>query len=196
MSRARDALLAGLLLVSARVGVADTLMPSIIHEACAEYEKGQAFEVLARFEDESKLFDPKVLYRTRSDSHWKPAPLTKKAGTEIFSAVIKAKGLKGTLEYFIEVFDEYGNGPARMGSPETPIRVQPSKSPEPCVQIPQQTTMIITAGSAPGAGMDLTATTGGAPPSPPSTCERENPPLYCSGLLWAVIGVTALGIGG
>ena len=87
------------------------------------FEKGQSFDVLARFEDESQLFDPKVIYRTRSDSHWKHAAFTKSAGTEDFRANIKARELRGPLEYFIEVFDEYGNGPARMGSPDAPILV-------------------------------------------------------------------------
>lgn len=197
MNRTLKVLLIGLLSLCARQAAAtDTLMPSIIHEACAQYEKGRPFEIVARFEDESQLFDPKVMYRTRSDSHWKSAPLAKKPGSENFFTVIKSKALKGSLEYFIEVFDEYGNGPARMGSPETPIRVQASKSPEPCVQVPVQSKMIITAGSAPNPGGGLTATTGGAPPPPPSTCEREDRPLYCSGVLWAAIGITALGLGG
>jgi hypothetical protein len=138
--------LAGLFARPARAQ--DTLPPSIIHEACVEYLKGKPFDIIARFEDKSQLFDPKVMFRSGGDSHWKQAAFVKGAGSEDFKATIKLKDLKGTVEYFIEVFDEFGNGPARMGSPEAPIKVAASKAPEPCEQVPTSKTVAVTAGSA------------------------------------------------
>jgi hypothetical protein len=197
-----------LLWVAARPAyAADTAMPRIVHEACSEYEKGRPFNIVARFEDESKLFDPKVMYRTRFGSRWKSVPLEKVPASESFQATIEANDLRGPLEYFIEVFDEYGNGPARMGSPETPIRVVAARRPERCEQIPVSTAPpVTTAGSAPTPESPLTptssetarptgsmsATTGVAPPPRQGTCDGEERPLYCEAWLWGTVGAVAL----
>jgi len=166
----------------------DTLMPRIVHEACTEFEKGKLFDVLARFEDESQLFDPKVIYRTRSDSHWKHAAFTKDADTENFRATIKSRELRGPLEYFIEVFDEYGNGPARMGSPDAPIRVVPARAPDECQQIPVAAAVVTTTEGSknPKNGIDNKG-----PPPPKDTCDLEDRPLYCEAWLWATVGTVA-----
>jgi len=189
----------------------DTLPPSIIHEACSEYQKGKPFDIIARFEDESQLFDPKVMYRASGDSHWKQAPFTKMPASEDFKATIKVKDLKGTLEYFIEVFDEFGNGPARMGSPEAAIKVAPAKSPEPCEQIPAQRRSVAVAGSSAPTPPEPEITTpkpavgaasgGGAlsqpvPPPVQATCDRQDRPLYCEAWLWGTLGVVVAAAGG
>ncbi len=169
-------------------GAADTLMPRIVHEACAEFEKGQPFEIFARFEDESQLFDPKVIYRTRSDSHWKHAAFAKQEGTGDFRALIRSRELRGPIEYFIEVFDEYGNGPARMGSPDAPIRVVPARTPAACQQIPAAVEAgTITGGSGPPKnGIDERG------PEPPRvSCDLVDRPLYCEAWLWVTVGTVA-----
>ena len=40
-----------------------------------------------------------------------------------YEAVIPAEQVTKAVVYFIEAFDEQGNGPAREGTPEQPIRV-------------------------------------------------------------------------
>jgi hypothetical protein len=135
----------------------DTRMPSIVHEACAQYQKGKPFKIVARFEDDSQLFDQKVMYRTAQDRRWRTAPLVRDPNGQDFSVTIRAKDLKGNLEYFIEVFDEFGNGPARIGSPDAPIWVIPAKNPAPCIQVPGAAPITNLASSAlPIAGPDLT----------------------------------------
>jgi hypothetical protein len=163
-------------------------MPRIVHEACTEFEKGKPFAVLARFEDESQLFDPKVIFRTRSNSHWKHAAFTKDAGTESFRAVIERQELRGPLEYFIEVFDEYGNGPARMGSPDAPIRVVPARAPGECQQIPIAAAAVTTTA---GSKKDPNGIDNQGPPPPKEACDREDRPLYCEAWLWATVGAVA-----
>ena len=209
----RPILLIGLIgLMSSPAQAADMLPPSIIHEACTQYLKGAPFDIIARFEDESQLFDPKVMYRARGDSHWKAAPFVKDAGVENFRATITAKDLKGTLQYFIEVFDEFGNGPARMGSPEAPITVEPSKAPESCNQVPTITKPRgVTSGSGPAVSLEpippkSTAATGIGtatslmmhPLVPPVTrsCEQADRPLYCEAWLWGIVGGLAIVGGG
>ena len=181
---------------------ADTAMPRIIHEACSQFEKGQAVTILARFEDESQLFDPKVIYRTRSRSPWKHAAFTQDG--EIFRVVLPAREIRGRLQYFIEVFDEYGNGPARVGSPDNPIKLVPVLGAEPCQQIPTPSENIETTESMEAV---MTHDTGLSPVSPPTTeetappsrrgaCSRSYRPLYCEAWLWGIVGgIVATGIG-
>jgi len=188
----------------------DTLMPSIVHEGCAEYLKGKPFEIIARFEDDSQLFDPKLYYHTSGESHWKQLPFTKMAKGVNFHALVNVNELKGTLEYFIEVFDEYGNGPARMGSPEDPIRVDPSKAPDPCDQVPEnRPTPVPTPEEQPPAIEEIQVIPESVvlpppvapplnqpvPPPAETTCERRDRPIYCETWLWAT-AATVLAVGG
>ncbi len=115
----------------------DLLPPGIVHEPCEFYKKRRNFEIIARFYDDSPIFDPKVIYRTRS-RRWKSASFKKMPGGKDFKATLKKRKLKGVLEYFIEVFDENGNGPARYGSPEAPVRVRPSRKLVECIQVPEE----------------------------------------------------------
>ena len=48
----------------------DTEAPQIVHEPCEQYQKGVSYEVVARFYDESPIFDPKVVFR-RGRGKWK-----------------------------------------------------------------------------------------------------------------------------
>lgn len=175
----------------------DTLMPSIVHEGCVEFSPGQSFVIWARFEDESQLFDPKVIYRTGPNRPWTPIPLIKEPGTEDFKAVIPAHELGKTLEYFIEVFDEFGNGPARMGSPDAPLRVMASASPAPCQQIPLQSSLVtVDSRSVQGGGFPglVLPTQGTQVQKPVGRCQQKDRPLYCEQWLWwTVSGVVLTG---
>ena len=61
----------------------DTEAPLIVHEACDEYQTGKSFTILARFYDDSPIFDPKVHYRiitnpnTRGRTTWKKKQFVK-----------------------------------------------------------------------------------------------------------------------
>lgn len=198
----------GALIVAApaSASAADTLMPTIVHEACLEYEEDKPFVVRARFEDESQLYDPQLVYRLRPSSRWKQTQFAKEAGSEDFTATIEPNDPAGPIEYFIQVFDEHGNGPARIGSIDSPIEVLPARRPAPCQQIPAETAVTVTESSARSAagGGDAwvaggatspggpTAVTGTAPPPAPGTCDGENRPLYCEPWLWAVAGSVVL----
>lgn len=122
-----------LLVGPAAASAEDLLPPQIIHEPCDAYQTGKPFTVRAQFYDDSALFDPKVVFRTRRVTEWRSTPFKKGEGAD-FEATIKARDLKGPLEYFIETFDENGNGPARYGSPEAPVRVLPSSEEQECQQ--------------------------------------------------------------
>ena len=52
----------------------DKSMPSIIHEACDQYEKGNPYKISVFFQDESELFEPKIIYRSGSNVYWTNLP--------------------------------------------------------------------------------------------------------------------------
>jgi hypothetical protein len=182
-------------------------MPTIVHEACPEFAKGKPFIVQARFEDESQLYDPQVVYRLGPSSRWKQVLFAKEAGSEDFTATIEVGDLIGAIEYYVQVFDEHGNGPARMGSADAPIEVQPARDPVPCRQIPQERAVTVTesstspsvagatAGLQPPPGGEADAWTAEPPPLP-GRCDGEDRPLYCEAWLWVAAGGVLLASAG
>lgn len=180
-------LLVGALAVTAPASASatDTFMPTIVHEACPEYEKGEPFVVRARFEDESQLYEPQVVYRLGPDSDWKQTPLTKEAGSEDFTATIEVGDLAEPIEYYIQVFDEHGNGPARMGDTDAPIEVLPADVPAPCRQLPEQKAVTVTKSSAwPEAGREAGSEPGGLTDGPTA--------VFIAGGVTAAAGVATL----
>ncbi|MBI3178884.1 MAG: hypothetical protein HYZ27_04445, partial [Deltaproteobacteria bacterium] len=96
--------------------------------------------------------------------------------------------LRGSLEYFIETFDEHGNGPARLGSPEAPLRMRPTTEEYSCEQVPPRP-----AGAPETTTPALTATV----PEPAARgCDQDDRPLYCEPWLWATVGTVVLVGGG
>ena len=112
----------------------DRTPPVLQHTPCAAYRPGHDYVVRVRITDASPLFDPKVIYRSPAGAPWKTAPLTV-AGAS-YQAVIRAADLRGTLEYFVEAFDNNGNGPARYGTRNAPARVQAAADAAVCAQYP------------------------------------------------------------
>jgi len=214
MSRLRHLAALAVLIAAAQSAqaVEDVLPPSIEHEPCDQYQKGQPFVIWARFKDDSQLFDPKVIYRSGSNT-WKNVAFERVDGTGDFRATLQSKDLKGSLDYFIEVFDENGNGPARFGSTDAPVHITAAAKVEPCRQITDvapaprssaaprpvaaSTTARATAPAAvPALGVSrVDAAPGPTSPPPgaaPGPCERTERPLYCSPALWASLGAVAL----
>ena len=167
--------------------------PQIVHEGCEFYQSGQDYIVQARFYDESAIFDPKLIYRQAGSARWENLMFHKLEGTENFEAKIEAKMLKGKLEYFIEVFDEYGNGPARLGSPEAPLGVKPSSKAPDCEQISEKMVLNLAEGSSkpfkPGFSTVLSPVAG---QRQYAVCEQKDRPIYCSEWFWSAVTSAAL----
>jgi len=195
---------------------ADTAAPQIVHEPCEQFQKGAVFEVVARFYDESPIFDPKVVFR-RGKGKWKNRPFKRQNGTDNFVANIPAKFLKkGRIQYFIEVFDENGNGPARFGSTDAPVVLMPAVEVAACQQVPDITPVVLS--SSEGSQLPdaptvekVVAPTPVRPKAKPvsdaqkalmtpvvpaggDACELADAPFYCSPLFWGV--ATAVVAGG
>lgn len=196
----------------ATASASDRSPPQIVHEPCAEYLVGEPIEILARIVDESTLFDPKVVFRSRLSEQWQSAPLVLQSGVDVFRATLNTADVRGAVEYFLEAFDENGNGPARYGAPDAPVRLRPSKRPERCQQVVdlgQSPTTLLVAKPArrdeiAGTGVRDTASpdSGGAvltdaPVDPaPRTCASASRPFYCSPWFWGTAGaLVAVGAG-
>ena len=94
-----------------------------------------------------------------------------------YAAEISAPEGKAELSYFVEVIDENGNGPTRVGSPAAPLVRRPAVNAAPCAQIPGP------------AELSAAALTTQPPAPPPGRCEGSGRPFYCEPWVWVVTGV-------
>jgi len=110
------------LLAAPAARAVDNDAPVITHTPVTSATPGGFVKVLAKITDESKFF-PQVFYRYGAGDPWeKPLDMKPVKGEpHMFGANIQTRG--ATVEYYIEAYDELGNGPGRAGSPESPIRV-------------------------------------------------------------------------
>jgi hypothetical protein len=183
-------------LLAAALGLTDDMTPPRIeHSACAAFQKGQPFTIVARIYDESPIFDPKVHYKIENEARWKSVPFVKDAKSDDFKATIKANELRGALVYFIEAFDENGNGPAQLGTPESPIRVPPADRAPACTQVGGGLPVADAKPKVDEPIADPLQVT--QPPPAESSCGVEPAPWWCDSLVWGGIagGVVIVGIG-
>lgn len=178
----------------------DMSPPKIVHQIVTKATAGAPLEIQARFYDQSGIFEPKVYYRRTGTSNYKTASMTKSG--EFYLATIPGAAVTGGLQYFIEAFDENGNGPARHGSPDAPHPVQlgqatgTSAVAPPAGDVPR--TIIITPPAAGGAGADPIV----QPPPPPiedssaGSCNGPGAPVYCEWWFWTLVMVPVLVGGG
>jgi hypothetical protein len=106
----------------------DTKPPAIRHTKVERAPLGQAIVIRAEIIDESDIFAPSVQFRPKGSKEYDSIEM-RDNGAE-YEAKIPAEQVNTDIEYYIEAFDSAGNGPARAGSPEEPIRVKvfdPSK---------------------------------------------------------------------
>lgn len=110
----------------------DAAPPRIDHEQIESAPIGRPLEVRATILDESGVFDPALLYRVDKRGSFLRLPMAPVDGEpDRFRAEIPAELVSDDLEYFIEAFDEQGNGPARFGDENVPVLVRVLKTAEP-----------------------------------------------------------------
>jgi hypothetical protein len=113
------------LLLSSSARAEDTAAPVVEHTPIKFTERGAKFvQVFAKITDESKIF-PQVFFRYGPGEYQKPLDLKVVKGMkDQWGANIPVKG--DLCEYYIEAYDELGNGPGRAGDPDKPFRVDTS----------------------------------------------------------------------
>ncbi len=127
------ALAAGLSLGSSSARAADTAAPTIEHTSpgsCPGAVVGAPpppCAIEAVIADQSGVFDPTLLVRLHGTSSYDRVPMTPVAGkVDTYQALVPpALANAGVVEYLIEAFDVQGNGPARAGSENAPLQLQP-----------------------------------------------------------------------
>jgi hypothetical protein len=113
--------LAASLLAAGAARAADSSPPQLNHTPVTKAAPGP-LKISARITDESKIF-PQIFMRAGNASAYEPPVDLKKVkgGKDTFEVTITARP---GLEYYLECYDEYGNGPARSGSPDQPFKVE------------------------------------------------------------------------
>jgi len=116
----RSAAGAALLLVLAAVPALaeDSTPPLIRHSPIARAGKGDSVTISAQMEDESEIFAPTLYYRYPGAKSYSNVAMGRKGDS--FTATVQATA---DIEYWIEAYDEFGNGPTREGTPDRPHRI-------------------------------------------------------------------------
>lgn len=68
------------------------------------------------------MFEPIVSWRVVGGPEWTRLQLNKQEG-DLFVAALPSYQVKGDIEYFIEAYDNAGNGPVRFASSDKPLRI-------------------------------------------------------------------------
>ena len=112
-----------LLLGGAAARADDTSPPVISHAPVSRGEKGKQTPLFARVTDESKIF-PQVFFRFGPASAYeRPIDMKPVKGQRNQWGANLPPPPGNVIEYYIEAYDEFGNGPARAGEPDRPFRI-------------------------------------------------------------------------
>jgi hypothetical protein len=99
---------------------ADTSPPVIKHTPVTKVTRGENLIVMAHMKDDSAIFGATLWYRAPNTTLYASAEMIRK-GEDLWGASIP---VTSDIEYYIEAYDEFGNGPSWAGSPKTPFLVK------------------------------------------------------------------------
>ena len=171
-------------LVAAPAEAADQAPPVITHVRVTQAPEGQALTIRARIEDASEIFAPSVYVRPKGARDYDNIAMRKVL--DAYEALVPSEQVDTDLEYFIEAFDEHGNGPAREGDPDAPIVVEvydPAKGP------PGGVVVATPPPPPPKVVPPPPPLIGGAPPDEP----EEEGGIASAWWFWTIIGVAVAG---
>jgi hypothetical protein len=97
--------------------------PAITHAALTQALKGKPAEINARLVGDTGVQGAVVMFRHAGDKDYKALPMGNIGGDD-YTATIPAAMTTSDLEYYVEAFDQYGNGPARSGAPNVPYALR------------------------------------------------------------------------
>jgi hypothetical protein len=109
--------------------------PSIMHTALTQSLKGKPIEVNARVSGESGVQGATVMFRHVGEKDYRSLPMGN-LGADEYTATIPAAMATADIEYYVEAFDKYGNGPARSGAPNLPYTTKLTDAVPPPVAAP------------------------------------------------------------
>jgi hypothetical protein len=97
--------------------------PAITHAALTQALKGKSVEINARLVGDTGVQGAVVMFRHAGEKDYKALPMGNIGGDD-YTATIPAAMTSSDLEYYVEAFDQYGNGPARSGAPNVPYALR------------------------------------------------------------------------
>jgi hypothetical protein len=97
--------------------------PAITHAALTQALKGKPLELNARLVGETGVQGATVMFRRAGEREYRSLPMGN-IGADDYTATIPASMTSTDLEYYVEAYDQYGNGPARSGSPNVPYALR------------------------------------------------------------------------
>lgn len=109
----------------ARPALAEDLQPPrIVHTPVKRAWLGDTVTVSARMLDESEIFAPTLYFRHRGALSYASREMS--ARGDHYVATVEASA---DIEYWLEVYDEFGNGPSREGAPDKPLVIVVAERP-------------------------------------------------------------------
>lgn len=100
----------------------DRKPPKMVHQPSTKATAGEPIEIRVTITDPSGVFEARLHYRLANRGEFLSASLVKTTGDE-YVATIPAPAVTGDIEYFLEAFDNQGNGPTLVGSQPKPLRI-------------------------------------------------------------------------
>jgi hypothetical protein len=97
--------------------------PAITHTAVTQATKGQSIELNARLVGDTGVKDPAVMFRHAGEKEYKALPMGN-VGGDNYTATVPRHMASADIEYYLEAFDKYGNGPGRSGAPNVPYTIK------------------------------------------------------------------------
>ncbi|MCA1826322.1 MAG: hypothetical protein ABR567_17110 [Myxococcales bacterium] len=97
--------------------------PAITHNAVTSATKGQPIEINARLGGDTGVQGATVMFRHVGEKDYKALPMGNIGGND-YTATVPAGMATSDIEYYLEAFDKYGNGPGRSGAPNVPYTIK------------------------------------------------------------------------
>lgn len=94
---------------------ADEDAPRITHVPVERVVRGESLAISATITDESEIFAPTLYFRSPGEEGYESVILQRNG--DVYTAQIP---VDGDVQYWLEAYDEYGNGPTRDGTPGSP----------------------------------------------------------------------------
>jgi hypothetical protein len=121
---------------AARAATVDNEPPEITPEPVKLPAPGKPLAIECDIADKSDIFDPLVYWRGAGQKEFARTQLKHVSGTRYRAEIVVPPAIK-ELEYVLEAFDANGNGPARVGNQNKPMRLslEPPKAPPKVVKV-------------------------------------------------------------
>src|SRR5207302_6638365 len=97
--------------------------PAITHAALTQALKGKPVEINARLVGDTGVQGATVMFRHAGEKDYKALPMGNIGGDD-YTATVPGGMATSDIEYYVEAFDKYGNGPGRSGAPNVPYTIK------------------------------------------------------------------------